>query len=126
MNDTANTTTQYQPAHAGFLTPEENHMNDQYLPNATNERLENPDYADDMRHGIDCYEFPSDSALQLAKSRVHQLEQEPLTAYILTHNLHDFMIEMQHWIRKGWFVGDSSALVCRDDLQSAQLYKTLF
>lgn len=82
-------------------------------------------YADDFEHGIDTYEHPSPTALQVARSRLHQLEAEPLTAYILTHDMHDFMAEMQHWISKDYFVGDESALVCREDLQSAKLFKRL-
>lgn len=78
-----------------------------------------------FEHGINTYEFASDTALEAAQSRLRQLEAEPLTAYILTQNLHDFMLAMQHWIAKGYYVGDSSAIVCRADLQSAQLFKTL-
>ena len=80
---------------------------------------------DNLDHGIDGYEHPSDTALQVAARRVRQLVSEPLTAYILTSNLQDFMLEMQHWIGKGNYVGDTSAIVCREDLQSAQLFKRL-
>lgn len=83
------------------------------------------DDQNDLDHGVDGYEYPSDTALQVARSRVNQLEAEPLTAYILTHSLHDFMLAMQHWMGRNYFVGDTSAIVCREDLQSAQLFKRL-
>lgn len=79
----------------------------------------------EIDHGVDGYEFPSDTALQVAKSRLNQLESEPLTAYILTHSQHDFMLALEHWFSKNYFIGDTSAVVCREDLQSAQLFKKL-
>ena len=101
-------------------------MTEKYLPNATTERLENPGYEDDYQHGVDCAEFEADSALKLANSKVIQLNAYPLTAYVLTHDLQTFMVELAHWLSKGYFIGDSSALACREDLQSAQLFKPLF
>lgn len=80
---------------------------------------------DRVQHGMGMCECPSETALHVARSRLHQLESEPLTAYILTHNLHDFMLAMEHWISKEYFVSDISAIVCREDLQSAQMFKKL-
>jgi len=113
---------------AGLLhSAEENNMNysteEHFLPNATSARLEDPE--DNFDHGIDCFEFPSDTALRGAQSRVRQLESNPLTAYVLTNDFHDFLLAMQHWIGKGFYVGDSSAIVCRPDLQSAKLFRPL-
>lgn len=94
-----------------------------FLPNATTARFEDPE--DSFDHGIDCYEFPSDTVLHAAQSKVRQLESNPLTAYILTNDFHDFLLAMQHWVSKGFYVGDSSAIVCRQDLQSAKLFRPL-
>ena len=95
-----------------------------FLPNATATRQELND-EDALDHGVDCYEFARDGALHAAKLRVRQLEQNPLTAYITTNDPLDFLIELQHWLGKGFYVGDSSAIVCRPDLQSAKLFRTL-
>lgn len=94
-----------------------------FLPNATSARLEDPE--DDFDHGIDCFEFPSDTVLDAAQSKVRQLESNPLTAYILTNDFHDFLLAMQHWVNKRYYVGDSSAIVCGHDLQSAKLFRPL-
>ena len=95
-----------------------------YLPNATTARQDLID-EDNYEHGIDCFEFPRDTSLHAAQLRVRQLEYNPLTAYILTNDPLDFLTEVQHWLGKGYYVGDSSAIVCRPDLQSAKLFRTL-
>ena len=95
-----------------------------FLPNATTVRQDLID-EDALDHGVDCYEFARDSALHAAKLRVRQLENNPLTAYITTNDPLDFLIELQHWLGKGFYVGDSSAVICRADLQSAKLFRTL-
>lgn len=96
-----------------------------FLVNATSARHENPDYEDDLEHGINSYEFPSDTAMEAAQSKVRRLESNPLTAYVTTNDFHDFLLAVQHWVRAGYYVGDSSAIVCTPNLQSAKLFRPL-
>ena len=95
-----------------------------FLPNATTVRQDFID-EDALDHGVDCYEFACDTALQVAQIKVRQLEDNPLTAYITTSDPVDFLVELQHWLGKGYYVGDSSSVVCREDSQVAKLFKTL-
>lgn len=97
---------------------------DKFLPNATAARQDLID-EDDLEHGIDCFEFPRDTSLHAAQLRVRQLEHNPHTAYITTNDPLDFLTELQHWLGKGYYVGDSSAVICRPDLQIAKLFRTL-
>lgn len=100
-----------------------------FLPNATMER-ENRQYEgeddDSLEHGVNVIEFPSDTAVQLAVSKLARLDDDPLTAYITTHDFHDFLLAMQHWLSKSYFIGDSSAIVCTEHFQSAKLFRPLF
>ena len=100
-----------------------NSATEKFLPSFSFARMEDPDFEGD--HGVDAYEHPSNTSLATARNKVRLLEESPLTAYVLTHSQQDFMLELQHWFSRGYYCGDSSALVCREDLQSAQLFKTL-
>lgn len=96
------------------------------LPNAITERFQNPGYEDDYEHGVDCFEPPSDTAMQVASSKLAQLDDDAMTIYIVTNDFHDFLLQMQHWCSRGLYVGNSSAITCTEKFQSAKLFRPLF
>lgn len=85
--------------------------------------MEDPDF--EGEHGVDTYEPPADTAYEKARSRLYVLDNAPNVAYIFTKSMHEFLLEVQHWVRKGYYVGDTSAMVCNEQIQSCQLFKTL-
>ena len=102
-----------------------NPSQERFLPNAADARFDDQDHADEVEHGVNAYEFPSDTLDELALRETRHLASTPLTAYILTHDFHSFLLALQHWYRKGYYCSDSSVVVCNQHLQSVQLFRPL-
>lgn len=97
-----------------------------FLPNASEARLFDPEHADDYEHSVNCCEFPATTLQERANRQKQYLDSQPMTAYIVTNDPQEFLIELQHWISDGYFVGDSSAKLCTPTMQVAHLYRPMF
>lgn len=83
------------------------------------------DEDDCLEHGVSMYEFPSDSAIEVATRRLAGLVQTPLTVGVFTDNQHDFMLELQHRFAQGYYVAGSSPVSMSETKQVAILFKPL-
>lgn len=64
-----------------------------------------------------------DTALEAAEHRVKRLRSWPATVDVFSHSgFHKWLVEVAHWLNKGYVIGEDSVRECRPDQQHVRLF----